>query len=187
MELEAVKDVVLAVKGIRDIGWLSQSERLHIMNLENLSGENTPDGFGRRINQGLADALACQYSCAVLNDNTFRHESVPCLQWVVDETVIGEEIASPEQFKELTENTQVGAMGKNFVIYYDRMRETMGRQSTLIARGLPFSEVEAMEQTREVICGSPAPVVDTHLKNRFGWPQNNTKLGTFVLGFNAAC
>lgn len=174
----------MAVKGIQDVEWLSTEEKAAIRDLEDSAAQKNTSSLGKRINQGLTDALECQFAGAVLNDRTFRHETAPCLKWMAGSTVIGEEITDPERFQKLVQDKQIGKMGNNFVVYYDRMRELRGLEPKLIAQGLPFAEVEMMDAVSRVVCGSPDPAADTYLKKRFGWPSEDPGLGTFILGFN---
>ena len=126
-----------------------------------------------------------QFVCTVLNDSHFRHASDPCLQWVVGDVVIAEEVSDLARAQDIAKNQRIKMLGNNFVLYLDRMKATRGQKPAFILRGLAFPEVERVEGTRDVLFASPMSLTDRYLKKRFGWDMTNSELGTILIGFNA--
>ena len=171
---EAVEGVLRKIAGILDVAWLSVEDRRHVALREGADSGNI----------GLNEVLSRQHVCTVLSSAQFRHERSSCVQWVVDGVVIGEEVSDAERRAELLTSPEVGQMGKNFLLYYDRMKGVRGKKPRFVYRPLPFDEVAACKNVREVVSASPGADVDLYLKQRFGWSSEDRRLGTIVVGFN---
>ena len=174
--LVSVERILRKTAGIVDVSWLDEEERRQVKTLE---------GSGC-LNRGLVEVLALQHVCALLSDAEFRHESAPCVQWVVEGTVIGEEVTDPKRREALLASPAVGKMGDNFLLYYDRMKEARGKAPKFVFRPLPFAEAAACDGITDVVCASPGSAVDLYLKQRFDWPRQDPRLGTILVGFSRA-
>ena len=128
--------------------------------------------------------LSRDHVCVVLNNNEFRHASDPSLFWMVEDTVIGEEVTDPERLKMLKQKDTTSALRENFILHLDRMKETKGKQPTFVVRGLPFDELTAIPQVFDIVSASPVGSSDVSFKEYFEWDTNNSELGTIIIGFN---
>jgi hypothetical protein len=75
-------------------------------------------------------------------------------------------------------------MGTNFVLYFDRLRETRGHQPSFVVRGLSFPEIEGVPGVQRVISASPARPAGLFLKERYGWSTTISDQGTILIGFD---
>lgn len=181
-----VEQALRNTRGILDVGWLTDEDRQIISRHEMELQEKGLGGLGKYCNEGVASVLSRQLVCVVLNNNAFRHASKPCLSWEVGDVVIGEEISDRKHLEFLKASGNVKVIGKNFVMYFDRVKACAGRPPVFVCRALAFPEIEDVPGVRDVLSASPIGSADVYLKNRFGWKTNVTVLGTILIGFNYA-
>lgn len=187
MDASLIKNVeaaLRATKGILDIGWTSKEDIAIISRSEQELQEKGLGGLGRYCNEGVSKVIARQSVCVVLNNNEFRHADKPCLCWMVDDVVIGEEISDEEHLNFLKKQGKVKVIGKNFVMYFDRIKTVAGKPPVFVCRALAFPEIEGVPGVRDVLSASPIGSADLHLKQKFGWDDKNPELGTILIGFN---
>jgi len=175
---ETIEGYLRRTHGIRDVAWLTRADMGHVRRLEDA-------GVRGASNEGLLAVAARQHVCAALSGPEFRHESAPCVQWVADGIVIGEEVADPARRAELSTSATVGRMGPQFFLYYDRIKAVRGKAPRFVFRPLPFAELEACAEVQRVVSASPGGTADGYLKQRFGWPGDDGGLGTILIGFDA--
>lgn len=181
-----VEQALRDTKGILEVGWIEEQDRQRIRQFEEELQERGLGGLGKYCNEGVLKVLGSQLVCVVLNNNDFRHATEPCLSWVVGEVVIGEEVSDQERLESLKSRAGVKVIGKNFVIFADKVKQTAGRQPTFVFRALAFPEVEGIPGVEGVISASPHGAADLYLKERFGWEAGKPELGTILIGFNLA-
>jgi hypothetical protein len=172
-----IETVLRKTPGIRDVAWLSRAEVGAVQRLESADPVTG-------ANEGVEAVADRQHACATLSGPEFRHQSAPCVQWVVDGTVIGEEVTDPARRAGLLAAPGVGSLGENFFLYYNRMRTVRGKAPRFVYRSLPFSELAACDGVCEVVSASPGAAGDDYLKRRFEWPLGDAGLGTILIGFN---
>lgn len=173
-----IEECLRRTHGIRDVAWLTRADMGHIRRLEDAGARSAS-------NEGLFAVAARQHVCAVLSGPEFRHESAPCVQWVADGVVIGEEVTDPARRAELSASATVGRMGPQFFLYYDRIKAARGKAPRFVFRPLPFPELEDCAGLRRVVSASPGGGADGYLKQRFGWPSEDGGLGTILIGFDS--
>jgi len=100
--------------------------------------------------------------------------------------VIGEEVSDPERVEALKRRDGVKVIGKNFVVFLDRIKKTAAQPPTFVFRALPFPEIEGIPGVKDVLSASPLGSADLYLKERFGWERGKPELGTILIGFNLA-
>ncbi len=179
-----VEKALLDTKGILAVGWLSDHDRQTIRQFEEELQERGLGGLGKYCNEGVLKVLGSQMVCVVLNNNDFRHATEPCLFWVVGEVVIGEEVSDRERLEALKQRPEVKVIGRNFVIFADKIKQTAGQQPSFVFRALAFPEIEGIPGVEEVLSASPHGAADLYLKERFGWEAGKPELGTILIGFN---
>jgi hypothetical protein len=184
--VEKVEDALRNTRGILDVGWVSEADVKTVDHYEKELQERGLGGLGKYCNEGISNVLSRRFICAVLNNNDFRHASKPCLAWVVGDVVIGEEITDKKHLEFLKRSERIKVIGNNFVIYYDRIKDAAGQPPIFVCRALPFPEIEAIPDIRDVLSASPIGSADLYLKNRFGWNTEDPILGTILIGFNLA-
>ena len=172
---DTVERILRKIIGIVDMAWLTREDRQQAQKMEGDAG----------LNRGMLEVLARQHVCVALSGAGFRHESAPCVQWVAGGIVIGEEVTDPKRRTELLASPAVGRLGENFLLYYDRMKSVRGKEPAFVYRPLPFAEVAACREVRDVVSASPGSVVDLYLKRRFAWSRQDSRLGTILVGFNS--
>lgn len=175
---------LLAARGIVDVGWLSETDRQEIRKMEEVVEKEGLALAGTYRNEGIIDVLCRRHVCAVLNNNDFRHATEPALAWICDDTVIGEEIVDDRRLEQLCQSKDTKILGKNFVLYFDRIRETRGKKPNFVVKGLAFPEIEHLPFVSDVLSASPIGSADLYIKERFGWAIDDTALGTILIGFN---
>ncbi len=181
-----VAKALLDTKGILAVGWLAEPDRQTIRKFEEELQERGLGGLGKYCNEGVLKVLGSQMVCVVLNNNDFRHATEPCLFWVVGEVVIGEEVSDRERLEALKKRPEVKVIGRNFVIFTDKVKQTAGQQPSFVFRALAFPEIEGIPGVKEVLSASPHGAADLYLKERFGWEAGKPDLGTILIGFNLA-
>jgi hypothetical protein len=181
-----VEQALRDTQGILDVGWIEANDRQTIRQFEEELQQRGLGGLGKYCNEGVLKVLGSQLVCAVLNNNEFRHATEPCLSWVVGDVVIGEEVSDPERLEALKKRPGVKVIGKNFVVFFDKVQETAGKQPTFVFRALAFPEIEGIPRVEDVLSASPHGSADLYLKERFGWEAGKLELGTILIGFNLA-
>lgn len=179
-----VEPVLRKTKGILDVKWLDEETRAKILEIENNINKEGLSLSGGYYNEGVIDVLARRFVGALLNNNEFRHASEPSLFWVAGDIVIGEEVMDPKCLQALIKQDNIKILKKNFVLYFDRMKETRGQVPVFVIRGLSFPEIEEITGIRNVLSASPTGSADVYLKERFGWDTKDRILGTILIGFN---
>jgi hypothetical protein len=173
-------------KGILEVGWIDENDRQRLRQFEEDLQQRGLGGLGRYCNEGVRTVLGRQMVCAVLNNNDFRHATEPCLAWVAGGVVIGEEVTDRERLESLKKSEGVKVIGNNFVVFFDRIKQTAGQQPTFVFRALPFPEIEGIPGVNDVLSASPLGSADLYLKEKFGWESGKPELGTILIGFNLA-
>jgi len=183
--LKKVEAVLLDTKGILSVKWVDSESRKKISTFEEAIEKNgLSSGIGAYFNEGVVEVLSRSHVCVVLNNNEFRHASDPSLFWMVEDTVIGEEVTDPERLKMLMERDTTSALRPGFILHLDRMKETKGKQPTFVIRGLPFDELIVIPEVHDIISASPVGSSDVNFKEYFEWDTELSELGTIIIGFN---
>ena len=182
----SVEQALRDTKGILDVAWIDEQDRQTIRQFEEELQKRGLGGLGKYCNEGVLKVLGSQMVCVVLNNNDFRHATEPCLSWVVGDVVIGEEVSDQDRLESLKRSGGVKVIGKNFVVFSDRVKKTAGQQPTFVFRALAFPEVEGIPGVKDVLSASPQGAADLYLKERFGWDAGKPELGTILIGFNLA-
>jgi hypothetical protein len=182
--VETVEPILRTTQGILDVKWLDREARTQVADIENKAHKEVLSGSGGYYNEGVIKVLDREWVCVVLNNNAFRHATAPSLFWVAGDVVIGEEVTDPERLQTLLKRDSIKVLKKNFVLHYDRMKETRGQKPIFVIRGLPFPEIEGITGVRDVLSASPIGSVDIYLKERFDWSTKARDLGTILIGFN---
>lgn len=182
--LPNVEEALRATRGILDVGWIAEEDARAISELEKDLQEKGLGGLGKYCNQGIFQVVSRQIICAVLNNNEFRHADKPCLSWMMGDVVIGEEITDKDYLESLKTSGTVKVIGRNFVIYYDRIKAATSQPPVFVCRALAFPEIEGIPGVRDVLSASPIGTADLYLKNKFGWDTKDPVLGTILIGFN---
>jgi hypothetical protein len=179
-----VEVALRATKGILDVGWIGESDVIAIVKFEKELQRKGLGGLGEYCNQGVSDVLSRRFICVVLNNNEFRHADKPCLAWTMGDVVIGEEIIDKEHLNLLKTGGKIKVIGKNFVVYFDRIKTVAGQKPVFVCRSLAFPEIEGIPGVRDVLSASPIGSADLYLKNKFEWSTEDPILGTILIGFN---
>jgi hypothetical protein len=179
-----VEAALRATRGIISVGWLVPADRQEIRKMEEVVEKEGLALAGTYRNVGILDVLERRHVCAVLNNNDFRHATEPALAWICGDVVIGEEIVDDDRLEALCQSGNVKVLGKNFVLYFDRIRQTRGQKPNFVVKGLAFPEIEHLSFVADVLSASPIGSADLYLKKRFGWPEEDLTLGTILIGFN---
>jgi len=182
----SVEKALRDTKGILDVGWIDENDRQTLRQFEEELQERGLGGLGKYFNEGVLTVLDREMVCVVLNNNDFRHATEPCLSWVMDGVVIGEEVCDQERLESLKRSEGVKVIGKNFVVFFDRIKKTAGQRPVFVFRALRFPEIEGIPCVEEVLSASPFGSGDLYLKERFGWEAGKPELGTILIGFNLA-
>jgi hypothetical protein len=182
--LEQIEAVLSSTKGILDVKWFDQETRANVLEIENKTHKEGLSRSGGYYNEGVIDVLARRFVGALLNNNEFRHATEPSLFWVAGDIVIGEEVMDTSRLQALIKQDNIKILKKNFVLYFDRMKETRGQVPVFVIRGLSFPEIEDITGIQDVLSASPSGLVDVYLKERFGWDTIARDLGTILIGFN---
>jgi len=181
-----VEPILRSTKGILDVKWLDEETRTKVLEIENNINNEGLSRSGGYYNEGVIDILARRFVGALLNNNEFRHATEPSLFWIAGDMVIGEEVMDPERLQALIKQDNIKILKKNFVLYFDRMKEARGQMPAFVIRGLSFPEIEDITGIRDVLSASPIGSVDIYLKERFGWDTKARDLGTILIGFDFA-
>jgi hypothetical protein len=179
-----VEGALRNTRGILDVGWISEQDAAALSSFEKDLQEKGLGGLGRYYNEGFFTVLSRQLICAVLNNNQFRHADQPCLSWMMGDVVIGEEITDKDHLESLEATGKIKLIGKNFAVYYDRIKTASGQPPVFICRALSFPEIEGIAYVGDVLSASPVGPADLYLKHKFGWDTKDSVLGTILIGFN---
>lgn len=182
----SVEKALRNTRGILAVGWIDENDRGILRRFEEELQERGLGGLGKYCNEGVLTVLARRMVCVVLNNNDFRHASEPCLSWVMGGVVIGEEVCDPERLESLKKSEKVKVIGKNFAVYYDRIKQNAGQRPVFVFRGLRFPELEGIPGVEDILSASPLGSADLYLKEHFGWETGKPELGTILIGFNLA-
>lgn len=182
----SVEKALHNTRGILAVGWIDENDRGILGQFEEELQERGLGGLGKYCNEGVLTVLARQMVCVVLNNNDFRHATEPCLSWVMGGVVIGEEVCDQERLESLKKSEKVKVIGKNFAVFFDRIKQNAGQRPVFVFRALSFPELEGIPGVEEIASASPLGSADLYLKERFGWETGKPELGTILIGFNLA-
>lgn len=196
MSKECVEKVCSIVKECRGVcsilEELNDSRRKKILELEKAE-ENKLVQFGASIeNQGVKEVLTRDVVILITNDQNFEYRD-PTIVLKANDEVVGEEISDRAKLEEIRGKPGYFVSGKSerpFVIYTHKLRGKRGVPVKFIT--LPFSlphdrlgkGLENTDEISDLICGWPSRSVDQYLKQAFGIPTDDVRLGTLLVGFN---
>jgi len=183
---EKIEAVLRSTKGILDVKWLDKHVRERAFELEEKFRKEGHSGTGGYYNAGVIKVLSRKFVCVVLNNNQFRHGTAPSLFWIPGGVVIGEEVTDAGRLREFIGTENIKVLRKNFVLYFDRIKKVRGQAPVFVIRGLPFPEIEDLNEIGDILSASPMSLLDLYFKERFGWNTKARDLGTILIGFNPA-
>ena len=164
----SVEKALRDTRGILDVGWIDENDRRTLRQFEEELQERGLGGLGKYCNEGVLTVLAREMVCVVLNNNDFRHATEPCLSWVMGGVVIGEEVCDQERLESLKRSERVKVIGKNFAVFFDRIKKNAGQRPVFVFRALCFPEIEGIPGVEEIALGL-APGVGRSLSQGEVW------------------
>jgi len=182
----SVEKALHNTRGILAVGWIDENDRGILRQFEEELQERGLGGLGKYCNEGVLTVLARQMICVVLNNNDFRHATEPCLSWVMGGVVIGDDFRGQVRLESMKKSEKVKVIGKNFAVFFDRIKQNAGQRPVFVFRALSFPELEGIPGVEEIASASPLGSADLYLKERFGWETGKPELGTILIGFNLA-
>ena len=196
MSKECVEKVCSIVKECRGVcsivEILNDTQRKKILELEKAE-ENKLVQFGACIeNQGVKEVLTRDVVLLITNNQNFEYRD-PTIILKAEEEVVGEEISDKAKLEEIRGKPGYFFTGKGerpFVIYTHKLRGKKGVQVKFVTLSfsLPHDRLrkglENDDGVSDLICGWPSRSVDQYLKQTFGIPADDVRLGTLLVGFN---
>ncbi|MEE0489004.1 hypothetical protein [Methanosphaera stadtmanae] len=188
--LQEVIDTINPLRGVLDVGVLTDEVRKNILKIEmDKAGELIPV-----INMGVNECLNRDYTVAIIKNASFRPPPTATVQLVDNKgNLLGEEIVSNNQKKKYKEDEKAKFINPDFVLLKDQKdieedlkTENLEKNPTKQAFVLPpvqFIEVEELEDTCDVVSSSPDPLADLYLKEVFNF-EDDPKLASILVGFN---
>lgn len=133
-------------------------------------------------NDGVMECLKRKHVACIIKDRSFRSPPHATVMLVNDEgEVIGRELLPGEKVKETAEVKTI-FLGDDFVIF---ARRGSGKGAKFVLPPVPFSEVEKMRGTDDVVSSSPSTVGDLFLR-KLGGLDDDPRLASILIGFNLA-
>ena len=181
--LERVEKVLKDIKGTLDVKQLSPENRAKILELEETFEEEASSESKRYYNEGIREVLERQEVIVLAHTPEFRHPPAPFVKWRLGGVDVGEEVWDAKSIEELKENKNVLFVGKTFIIYRDRLKNSPLKDFIVLFPSLPFPELESLNEIKDVVSASPSCPTDIYTKHIMGW---DAKLGLIIIGFDLA-
>ncbi|MEM3061881.1 MAG: hypothetical protein QW265_05710 [Candidatus Bathyarchaeia archaeon] len=180
--IELVKKVLLGVPGVMEVHRLDKKHFREILRLETLV-ERSMVGI-RGFNEGLREVLSRQVVLAIAHLPNLRHPPEPIILWKVGKEVVGEEVWEDKKIEELKKDLNIIFLGKNFVLYKDKLTRLHKADSMLVYPPVRFPELEKIESIKDPVSVTVSTPADVYIKKEMGWNVNDPKIGTVLIGFN---
>ncbi|MFQ5761993.1 MAG: hypothetical protein ACE5PO_03065 [Candidatus Bathyarchaeia archaeon] len=178
--LEALR----AMEGIEDVRVMGEAARVKILELETIHAAGIASTVAEWRNGGVEAVLKRRIVVAAAHNPQLRHPPGPTVLLTADEAILGEEVWGEERIRALKQRPDVLFLGKDFVLYADKVREKAGVKPSFVFPPNPFPELENVTGVRDVISASPSAASDNYIKRQAKWNMNDANLGTVLIGFN---
>jgi hypothetical protein len=180
--IKLVEKVLLTIPGIMDVRYLDKKHFKEILRLETIV-EKSAIGI-RCFNEGLREVLKRQIVLAIAHLPNLRHPPEPIILWKAGEEIVGEEVWEDEKIERLKKDSNVIFLGKNFILYRDKLIRLRKAESMLVYPPVRFPELEKIELIKDLVSITVSTPVDIYIKKKMGWNVNDSKIGTVLIGFN---
>ncbi|MEM3506161.1 MAG: hypothetical protein QW589_08660 [Candidatus Bathyarchaeia archaeon] len=180
--IKLIKEVLLSIPGIIDVRYLDRKHFEEILKLETLV-EKSMIGI-RCFNEGLREVLKRQVVLVIVHLPNLRHPPEPIILWKIGEEIVGEEVWEDEKIEKLKKDPNIIFLGKNFILYKDKLAHLRKADSTLVYPPIRFPELEEIKLIKDVASITVSTPVDIYIKKEMGWDINDPKIGTVLIGFN---
>ncbi|MEM2896044.1 MAG: hypothetical protein QXG01_00455 [Candidatus Bathyarchaeia archaeon] len=177
--IELVKKVLLGVPGVMEVHRLDKKHFREILRLETLV-ERSMVGI-RGFNEGLREVLSRQVVLAIAHLPNLRHPPEPIILWKVGKEVVGEEVWEDKKIEELKKDLNIIFLGKNFVLYKDKLTRLHKADSMLVYPPVRFPELEKIESIKDPVSVTVSTPADVYIKKEMGWNVNDPKIGTVLI------
>jgi len=180
--IKLVEKVLLSIPGIIDFRYLDKKHFKEILRLETIV-EKSAIGI-RCFNEGLREVLKRQIVLAIAHLPNLRHPPEPIILWKAGEEIVGEEVWEEEKIERLKKDSNVIFLGKNFILYRDKLIRLRKAESMLVYPPVRFPELEKIELIKDLVSITVSTPADIYIKKKMGWNVNDPKIGTVLIGFN---
>ncbi|MGQ9469919.1 MAG: hypothetical protein ACUVTD_08930 [Nitrososphaerales archaeon] len=184
--VEKVISILKNVKGFHAICELDKEDCKAILELEMRAEKCVLGGLGRGFNAGMREVVKREVVLAVLHDKSYVWPPEK-VQIICMGEVIGEEIRTEEELRELKERKDVVLLGDTFMIYRDKVSEAFSQLSYFLFPPLSVPELKDFDEIYNAVAAMPSPPVDIYIKEkmrRLGIDVSRIDFGTEVIGFN---
>jgi len=193
MERENVDEAILAAvparKGVVAVKPFSDSHREQALQLEAEAEEKGLMGFGKVLNVGVRNVLACELIYVALVDMEFDWSPYASLVLKKGDELVGEEIKDKELLAKICRERDTWVMTGDFVVYKDRIafpHDILKKVCHFEVPGHTMDWVppdpETLPGVEEVVFGSPAVPLDLFLKEHYFKGRDEQGLGTIIIG-----
>jgi hypothetical protein len=180
--IKLVKKVLLSIPGIMDVRYLDKKYFNEILRLETIV-EKSSIGI-KCFNEGLREVLKRQIVLAIAHLPNLRHPPEPIILWKAGEEIVGEEVWEDEKIERLKKDSNIIFLGKNFILYKDKLIHLRKVEHMLVYPPVRFPELEKIELIKDSVSVTVSTLTDIYIKERMGWNVNDPKIGTVLIGFN---
>jgi hypothetical protein len=184
--LDAVVRKLRSIEGIIDVWHVANSDKKTILELERKSNENAGLAIGIEIlNKGAMYALEREFVVCVNHSPALRHPQDPILILAADEEIVGEEVWKADKITELRADPNALFLGRNFVLFKDKVNALKKRQLRFEYGPQGFHEIETIEGVCDVVSATISLAADIYVKKKAKWLTTDSDRGTVLIGFNS--
>lgn len=180
--IKLTKEVLLNVPGIMDVKLLDKKHLEEILRLETIV-EKSMIGI-KCYNEGLREVLKREIVLVIAHLPELRHPPEPIILWKIENEVVGEEVWEEEKIEKLKKDLNIIFLGKNFILYKNKLSRLRKAESILVYPPIRFPELEKIELIKDIVSVTVSTPADIYIKKEMGWNVNDPKIGTVLIGFN---
>lgn len=182
-----VFDLLSKIPGFVSMTKVSSGDLNFIIKSESEYENSRLLGFNKVENTGVKETLKSKSIYAVAYYSIFfeaskNMESTSSVVIESDGKLIGEEVYDEEKLEDLRKSNNAIFLGKNFVMYKDRMRISRG-DANLILPSKSVPHLHGLQGNYNVVSGSPSSKVDHYLKNKMS-VSDDPDIGTVLVGIS---
>ena len=150
--------------------------------------ESASEGSGlaglSTANEGIREVMQREFVVCINHSPDLRHPSKPIMTLKAGSGVIGQEVWEENQIAKLSADPNMVFLGRNFVLFRDRLDTARGKSVRFVFEPQSFPELDDVHGVCKIVSATISPITDVYIKRRAGWNTAHSDQGTVLIGFN---
>jgi len=185
--LDAVLRALRDCKGVLEAWILTEEEKKRVLDVEEKAEEKIVYGMCKTLNRGVREALAREYTVAlVIDSSVFEYPHHPHMRMVCGGEVVGEQVKDQDRIEELKKDRSNFFLWENFVLYVPKLPKDIEDRKRLkmVYMERPAVQLEGHPCVERSVFGTPSVEGDLLVKELFSVHSEKPTVGTCVVGFD---